>query len=181
MILGSESQGTFEHMLLPDGSVNHQTKLTAESRVRATLRLAVCRQSVRRLKAIKCFQTEPLLSQSLCNILPKEKMGCRTQLLLAHARAVILGSDFRGTHDHILLSLIRDSPNLGGQVLIFISPRNRVTQLCPQALVPFPSLPTSLRLHPTVIRLIYFGTKHPSRVYDPIFIAVRQLRFFFLC
>jgi hypothetical protein len=35
----------------------------------------------------------------------------------------------RGTHDHILLSQIRDSPNLEGHVPIFISPRNRVDQL----------------------------------------------------
>jgi hypothetical protein len=40
----------------------------------------------------------------------------------------------RGTHDHILLSQIRDSPNLEGQVPVFISPRNRVAQLYPQAL-----------------------------------------------
>jgi hypothetical protein len=33
-----------------------------------------------------------------------------------------------------LLSQIRDSPNLEGQVLIFISPRNRMAQLYPQAL-----------------------------------------------
>jgi hypothetical protein len=39
-----------------------------------------------------------------------------------------------GTHDHILLSQIRDSPNLDGQVPVFISPRTRVTQLYPQAL-----------------------------------------------
>jgi hypothetical protein len=46
---------------------------------------------------------------------------CRLQLLLALASAVILGSESRGTHDHILLSQIRDSPNLLGQVLVFIS------------------------------------------------------------
>jgi hypothetical protein len=35
---------------------------------------------------------------------------------------------------HILLSQSRDSPNLEGQVPVFISPRNRVAQLYPQAL-----------------------------------------------
>jgi hypothetical protein len=40
----------------------------------------------------------------------------------------------RRTHDHILLSQIRDSPNLEGQVPVFISHRNRVTQLYTQAL-----------------------------------------------
>jgi hypothetical protein len=39
-----------------------------------------------------------------------------------------------GTRDHILLSQIRDSPNLEGQVPVFISPRNRVAQLYPPAL-----------------------------------------------
>jgi hypothetical protein len=46
----------------------------------------------------------------------------------------ILGSEPRGTHDRILLSQIRDSPNLEGQVPVFISPRIRVAQLYPQSL-----------------------------------------------
>jgi hypothetical protein len=50
------------------------------------------------------------------------------------ASAVILKSESRGTHDHILLSQIRDSTNLEGQVPVFISPRNRMAQLYPQAL-----------------------------------------------
>jgi hypothetical protein len=36
---------------------------------------------------------------------------CRLQLLLGLASAVILKSDSRRTHHHILLSQIRDSPN----------------------------------------------------------------------
>jgi hypothetical protein len=48
--------------------------------------------------------------------------------LLVLANAVILGSEARGIYDHILLSEIRDSPNLEGQVPIFISPRNSVAQ-----------------------------------------------------
>jgi hypothetical protein len=59
---------------------------------------------------------------------------CRLQLLLALASAVILGSDSRRIHDHILLSLIRGSPNPEGQVPVFVSSRNRVTRLYPQAL-----------------------------------------------
>jgi hypothetical protein len=59
---------------------------------------------------------------------------CRLKLLLVLASAVILRSESRGTHDYILLSQIRDSPNLDGQVPVFISPRNRVAQLYPQAL-----------------------------------------------
>jgi hypothetical protein len=53
---------------------------------------------------------------------------------LALAGAVIIGSESHGTHDHILLSQIRDSPNLEDQVPVFISPRNRVAQLHPKAL-----------------------------------------------
>jgi hypothetical protein len=52
------------------------------------------------------------------------------KMLLAFARAVIHGSESR----NILLSQIRDSPNLEGQVPVFISSRNRVAQLYPQAL-----------------------------------------------
>jgi hypothetical protein len=59
---------------------------------------------------------------------------CRLQLLLTLARAAILGSESSGTRDHILLSQIRDSPNQEGQVPVFISPRNRVTQLYQQAM-----------------------------------------------
>jgi hypothetical protein len=50
------------------------------------------------------------------------------------ASAVILGSESRGPHDHILLSQISDSPNLEDQIPIFLSPTNRVAQLYPQAL-----------------------------------------------
>jgi hypothetical protein len=59
---------------------------------------------------------------------------CRLQLLLAVASAAILGSESLRTRDHILLSQIRDSPNMEGQVPVFICPRNRVAQLYPQAL-----------------------------------------------
>jgi hypothetical protein len=56
------------------------------------------------------------------------------QLLLVLASSVILASKSRGTQDDILLSQIRDSPNLEGSVPVFISPRNRVAQLYPQTL-----------------------------------------------
>jgi hypothetical protein len=56
------------------------------------------------------------------------------QLVLVLASTVILVSASRGTHDHILLSQIRDSPNPERHVPLFISPRNRVVQLFRQAL-----------------------------------------------
>jgi hypothetical protein len=63
------------------------------------------------------------------------------QLLLALAGAVILGSESRVTHDHILLYQIRDSPNLEGQVPVFISLRNRWPGYTPRHWVPFSSPP----------------------------------------
>jgi hypothetical protein len=65
--------------------------------------------------------------------LTRERVCC-LQFLLILASAVILWSKSQGARDHILLSKIRDSPNLEGQVPVFISPRNRVAQLYPQAL-----------------------------------------------
>jgi hypothetical protein len=59
---------------------------------------------------------------------------CLLQMLLALASEVILGFESCGTHDHILLSQVRDFPNLEGQVPVFISLRNMVAQLYPQPL-----------------------------------------------
>jgi hypothetical protein len=59
---------------------------------------------------------------------------CRLQQLLILASAAALRPESHGTHDKILLSQIRDSPNLEGQVPVCISPRNRVARLYPQAL-----------------------------------------------
>jgi hypothetical protein len=61
------------------------------------------------------------------------------------ASAVILRSESHGTHDHILLSQIRDSPNLEGEVLVFISLRNRVPSYDPRHWVPFSSPPKTRR------------------------------------
>jgi hypothetical protein len=58
----------------------------------------------------------------------------RLQLLLALASIVIVVSESRGTHDHILLFQIRDYSKLEGQVPKFTSSRNRVALLYPQAL-----------------------------------------------
>jgi hypothetical protein len=111
--------------------------------VRVTLRLAVCYQSVR-LGAKPLEDHDQYFSPQLntCSRSPYVTSSLtrgwvyRLQLLLAFASAIILGSESRGTHDHILLSHIRDSPNLRGQVPVCISPRNRVAQLYPQALCP---------------------------------------------
>jgi hypothetical protein len=70
---------------------------------------------------------------------------CRVQLSLALASTVILGSESRGAHDHILLSQIRDSPNLEGHIPAFISPRNRWPNYTLKQWVPFASPPTARR------------------------------------
>jgi hypothetical protein len=60
---------------------------------------------------------------------PTREWVCRLQLLVVLASAVILGSESRGTHDHISLS----SFNLEGQVPVFISPRTGWPSYIPQA------------------------------------------------
>jgi hypothetical protein len=59
---------------------------------------------------------------------------CCLYLLLALTSAVILGSESHRTHDHILLSKVRDSSDMEGQVPVVTFPRNRVAQLYTQAL-----------------------------------------------
>jgi hypothetical protein len=54
-----------------------------------------------------------------------ERRVCRLQLLLALTSAVIRRSESHEADNHILLSQIRDSPNLEAQVSVFISPRKR--------------------------------------------------------
>jgi hypothetical protein len=120
-------------------------------RVRVTLRLAVYSQSVR-------LGDKPLETQDQY-FFPTEHSGhspyvtfslmrgwvCRLELLLALASAVILRSESRRTHDHILLSQIRDSPNLVGQVSIIISPGTGWPGYTPRHWVPFSSPPTTRR------------------------------------
>jgi hypothetical protein len=79
-----------------------------------------------------CSQT--VVGLLMWGALSIERMGLLLQILLVFASTVILGSESCGTHDHILLPQIWDYPNLEGQVPVFISPRNRVAQLYPQAL-----------------------------------------------
>jgi hypothetical protein len=119
---------------------------------RLTLRLAVYRQSVR--LGAKPLEThgQNFSSQfNTCSHSPYITSSltrgwvCHLQWLLALASAVILRSESHGTHEHILLSQIRDSPNLEGQVPLCISPMNRVARLYPQALGSFSSPPTTRR------------------------------------
>jgi hypothetical protein len=116
------------------------TVLLTWLRVRVNLWLAVYRQSGRH--GTKPLETHDgyFFQPNTCGYSPKITSSltiawvCHLRLLLALASAVILWSASRGTHDHILVSQIRDFPNLVVQIPVFISPRNRVVQLYPQAL-----------------------------------------------
>jgi hypothetical protein len=48
---------------------------------------------------------------------------CRLHLLLVLASAATLRLESRGSHDHVLLSQIRDPPKLESQVPVFMSPQ----------------------------------------------------------
>jgi hypothetical protein len=109
-------------------------------RVRVTLRLAVYRQSVLLSdNPLRLTASNFIFQLNTCSYSPYVTSSltrgwvCRLQLLLIHASAVLLRVESRGTQDHILFSQIRDSPNLEDQVPVFISPRNSVARLYPQA------------------------------------------------
>jgi hypothetical protein len=115
--------------------------MTGSVRVRFTLRLVVYRKSV--CLGAKSLETHDqyffskwALGVIVVNVTSSLTRAwvCSLHLLLVLVSADILGSESRGDHDQIFLSHIRDSPNLEGQVPVFISPRNRVARLYPQAL-----------------------------------------------
>jgi hypothetical protein len=116
------------------------SRLSRRVRVRGTLRLAVCRQSIRLGEKPLETHDQYFFQLNTCGHGPyvtsplTRRWVFRLQFLLGLASAVILRSESCWTHDNILLSQIRDSPNLEGQVPVFISSRNRVAQLCPLAL-----------------------------------------------
>jgi hypothetical protein len=78
------------------------------------------------------YYCQKVASFLMCGALSDKRTDLSFTIALASAD--IFGSESRGTHDHILLSQMRDSPDLEGQVRIFISPRKWVAQLYPQAL-----------------------------------------------
>jgi hypothetical protein len=142
-------------------------------RVEVTLRLAIYCQSFR-LGAKPLETHNPYFFQlNTCGHSPYVTSSltrgwvCRLQFMVVLASAVILESNSRGTHGHILRSQIRDSLKLEGHVPVFISTMNRVAQFLKCL---------SLMLRPTVSQSVYLGIKHPSGAYDQIFITVRHLR-----
>jgi hypothetical protein len=120
---------------------NYQlTKLS----IRDTLRLAVYRQSVGlgvRLRLV----TSDSLQPNHCRLNPHLTSYLSFTVAAGPLQRSHSRSESRGTDEHILLSQIRDSPNLEVQVPVFISPRNSESQLYPHHWVPFSSPPTTRR------------------------------------
>jgi hypothetical protein len=116
-----------------------------------TLRLAVYRQSVRLCDRPLRLTTSNFFQQNICGhspyVISSRTRGwvCRLQLLLVLASAVFSWSESHGTHDHILLTQIWDCLKLEGQVFLFLSSRNRLSQLYPQALGSLSSPPATRR------------------------------------
>jgi hypothetical protein len=114
-----------------------EVRVRVRVRVRVTLLLAVYRRSVR--LGDKSLETHDqyFFQLNTCGHSPYVTSSltggwvCHLQLLPVLASAVILRSESRGTHDYILLSQIRDSPNLEGQIPVFIFYSNRVARLYP--------------------------------------------------
>jgi hypothetical protein len=85
-------------------------------RVRVTLRLAVYSQSVRLGAKLLRTHGQNFFQSNTCGRSPYVTSSltrgwvCRLKLLLAFASAFILSSESLRTHDHILLSQIRDAP-----------------------------------------------------------------------
>jgi hypothetical protein len=72
------------------------------------------------------YYCQTIASLLMWGALSDERTGLSFTIVLYFANTVILGSEFHGTRDNISLYQIRDSQNLEGQALLFISPRNRV-------------------------------------------------------
>jgi hypothetical protein len=69
--------------------------------------------------------------------LSDERMGLSFTMLLIFASTVILGTESHGTHDHILLPQIRDSPNLGRGPRIYIPQKQGGPVILPGTGFPF--------------------------------------------
>jgi hypothetical protein len=95
---------------------------------------------------------------------------CRLQFPLALASAVILGPEFLGTCDRILLSQIWDFPFR--RLLRLTGSRWRFSTPPPHGSLTVLSLSLSLMLRPTDSRPVYLGIKHSSWAYDEIFLSL---------
>jgi hypothetical protein len=103
----SESDSESESELLYDWQFTADQFVLAISPLRPTTKVFIFQ--------LNTFGYSPYVTSSLT-----KGWVCPLQLLLGLASAIILRFESRGTHDQILLSQIRDSPNLEGKVLVFI-------------------------------------------------------------
>jgi hypothetical protein len=109
-----------------------------------------------------CYFVAPSLTRGrVCNLLYNCFWSLPEQSLLGQSPSELTT---------IFYCLIWDSPNLEGQVPVFISPRNRVAQLYPRELVPFLSPLTTWkcqvlrRIHRTRARERTIPTERPPHV-----------------
>jgi hypothetical protein len=144
--------------------VNSVRNVRVRVRVIVTLRLAVYRQSVRLGDKLLRLTTSNFIFQlNVCGYSPcvtcslTREWVYRLQLLLALASAIIIGSESHETHDHIK-SLKFETPNLEGQVPIFMSPGNGLV-IAPGTRLPFRRL---LRL--AGLR-VWYSTQLPYGIY----------------
>jgi hypothetical protein len=110
---------------------------------RFTANQLVLATSPLRITTIIIFQLNPCCYSPYVTSSLTKGWVCRLQFLLALASEAILVSESRVTHDHILLSQIRVSPDLEGQVALFISPGTKWPHHTPRHWVPFSSPPTT--------------------------------------
>jgi hypothetical protein len=126
LAISSQSPFTFSRT----GPNSHPTKSKSESKLcydRRSVGQSVLVSSTH-LGLTITFLLLPVAGLLMWGALSDERTGLTfIKLLLALASAVILGSESRETHDRILLSQIRDFPNLELQVPVIISLRNTVT------------------------------------------------------
>jgi hypothetical protein len=116
-----------------DTEAFRMVRIELRVRDRVTLRLAIYRPSI--LTSSIFFQLNTRFRSPYVTTSLTRGWVCHLQLLLVLlTSAVILRPESRMIHDLILLSQIRDSPNLEGQVPVFISLRNRFAPLYPQTL-----------------------------------------------
>jgi hypothetical protein len=144
----------------PPALLTAVSSLFRSMRVRVTLRLAVYRQSIH--FGADPFETHGQIffqlntcghSPYITYSLPRGWV-CRLQLLLVLASAIILGPESRRTPDHILLSQIRDFPNLESRSPYLYQPGTGWLSYTPGQWVPFSSPFTARRATVEVIRTL---------------------------
>jgi hypothetical protein len=100
--------------------------------------------------------------------LSDERAGLR--LLLGLLTAAILGSSSLRIPYNILLSQIRDSPNLEGRVLVFISPGTGLLSYTPRHWVPFSLPPWTHRA--TMDELCPTSTRGLTSMLDALYMRI---------